>query len=138
MPPVEMFESQPPPYLKECTKPDQHGPRDETNCTLGVRLLKHWMDEDYLYHCFSRTGEEVVAIEMVCRHRSCGFIEFTSHEAAWRFILTCKLILDSNTSDYDSIPNTGTILCCALHPSHQPPPCFPIPKPDSDSGYGTD
>ncbi|WCJ39577.1 hypothetical protein M5689_020555 [Euphorbia peplus] len=112
MPPVEMFESQPRPYLKECTKPDQHGPSDETNCTIGVRRLKPWMDEDYLYRCFSQTGEEVVAIEINGRHRRCAFIEFTTHEAAWRFMMTCKPIFDLD----DSIPNTGgdyTLLCFA-------------------------
>ncbi|WCJ39645.1 hypothetical protein M5689_020617 [Euphorbia peplus] len=107
MPLLEMFESQPPPppYLKECQKPDQHGARDETNCTLAVSLLESWIDEDYLYRCFSRTGEEVVAIEMHGRKLSCGFIEFTSHKAAWRFLLTCTHILDLDFL----IPNMWTI-----------------------------
>jgi RNA recognition motif-containing protein len=60
--------------------------------SLWIGDLQHWMDETYLTNCFAHTGE-VVSIKVIRNKQTnqsegYGFIEFVSHAAAERNLLT--------------------------------------------------
>ncbi|KAE9620462.1 hypothetical protein Lal_00019866 [Lupinus albus] len=60
--------------------------------TLWIGDLQYWIDESYLSHCFSHTGE-VVSIKIIrnkitSQPEGYGFIEFITHAAAERVLVT--------------------------------------------------
>ncbi|KAI4340540.1 hypothetical protein MLD38_025366 [Melastoma candidum] len=56
--------------------------------TLWIGDFRHWVDESYLYSCFSQTGELVSVKIMSGQPEGYGFVEFTSHSAAKRVLQT--------------------------------------------------
>ncbi|XP_059665255.1 polyadenylate-binding protein RBP47B' [Cornus florida] len=60
--------------------------------TLWIGDLQYWIDDSYLHNCFSHTGE-VVSIKIIRNKitgqpEGYGFVEFNSHAAAERILLT--------------------------------------------------
>jgi len=60
--------------------------------TLWIGDLQYWVDENYLTHCFSHTGEvisiKIIRNKITGQPEGYGFIEFISHSAAERVLQT--------------------------------------------------
>ncbi|KAI4340546.1 hypothetical protein MLD38_025371 [Melastoma candidum] len=60
--------------------------------TLWIGDLQYWVDESYLYSCFSQTGElvsvKIIRNKITGQPEGYGFVEFVSHSAAERVLQT--------------------------------------------------
>jgi RNA recognition motif-containing protein len=58
--------------------------------TLWIGDLQYWVDENYLTHCFSHTGEvisiKIIRNKITGQPEGYGFVEFVSHAAAERVL----------------------------------------------------
>ncbi|XP_022746463.1 polyadenylate-binding protein RBP47-like [Durio zibethinus] len=75
-------QQQPQSYLPK----QQQGSNTDEVKTIWVGDLVHWMDEAYLYGCFSHTGE-VSSVKIICNKQTgqsegYGFVEFNSRATA--------------------------------------------------------
>ncbi|XP_027927886.1 polyadenylate-binding protein RBP47B'-like [Vigna unguiculata] len=60
--------------------------------TLWIGDLQYWVDEAYLNHCFTHTGEvlsiKIIRNKITSQPEAYGFIEFVSHAAVERVLQT--------------------------------------------------
>ncbi|KAA8526972.1 hypothetical protein F0562_008799 [Nyssa sinensis] len=87
---------QPQPQLIQAqTQPQQQYHAAQTTNSDEIRSLwigdlQYWMDENYLYNCFSQTGElasvKVIRNKQTAQPEGYGFLEFTSRAAAERIL----------------------------------------------------
>ncbi|KAK4758157.1 hypothetical protein SAY87_019458 [Trapa incisa] len=76
--------------------PQPHGYHQPTTAeevrTLWIGDLQYWVDESYLYSCFSHTGEvisvKIIRNKITGQPEGYGFVEFVSHGAAERILQT--------------------------------------------------
>uniref|UniRef100_A0A5B6ZDD4 Putative polyadenylate-binding protein RBP45-like n=1 Tax=Davidia involucrata TaxID=16924 RepID=A0A5B6ZDD4_DAVIN len=77
------------------TQPQQQYTATQTTSSDEIRSLwigdlQYWMDENYLYNCFSQSGEiasvKVIRNKQTGQPESYGFLEFTTHAAAGRVL----------------------------------------------------
>ncbi|KAI4375024.1 hypothetical protein MLD38_012942 [Melastoma candidum] len=59
----------------------------ESNTTIWIGDLHHWMDENYLHSCFASAGEQISSIKVIRNKHTglsegYGFVEFFSHAMA--------------------------------------------------------
>ncbi|XP_051129090.1 polyadenylate-binding protein RBP45-like [Andrographis paniculata] len=82
---------QQPQYTQLPTSQAQQIPDDGIH-SLWIGDLQYWMDEQYLYSCFSATGElvsaKVIRNKQTGQSEGYGFVEFSSHAAAERNLQT--------------------------------------------------
>ncbi|KAI4389904.1 hypothetical protein MLD38_002073 [Melastoma candidum] len=72
----------------------------ESNRTIWVGDLDHWMDENYLHSCFASAGE-IASIKVIRNKQSglsegYGFVEFFSHAVAEKVLEKCTGITMPN------------------------------------------
>ncbi|KAM7479207.1 hypothetical protein LguiA_027420 [Lonicera macranthoides] len=73
----------------------------EDNKSIWIGDLQHWMDESYLQSCFAHTGE-VISVKLIRNKQTgqserFGFIEFLSHAAAEKVLLSYNGTVMPNT-----------------------------------------
>ncbi|CAA2989884.1 polyadenylate-binding RBP45-like isoform X1 [Olea europaea subsp. europaea] len=72
--------------------PAAQAPADDGTRSLWIGDLQYWMDEQYIYSCFALTGEvasaKVIRNKQTGQSEGYGFIEFVSHAAAERNLMT--------------------------------------------------
>uniref|UniRef100_A0A0D9VVS9 RRM domain-containing protein n=1 Tax=Leersia perrieri TaxID=77586 RepID=A0A0D9VVS9_9ORYZ len=88
-PPAAMWGQPPPPPQAAAPAPAAGGGGaggDEGVKTLWIGDLQYWMDESYLYNCFSQAGEvttaKIIRNKQTGQPEGYGFIEFGSHAIA--------------------------------------------------------
>lgn len=96
-PPQPQPQTQPPQMWAPNTQPPQQSAvpppssADEVK-TLWIGDLQYWMDENYLYNCFSHTGEvgsvKVIRNKQTNQSEGYGFLEFISRAGAERVLQT--------------------------------------------------
>ncbi|KAL9268633.1 Polyadenylate-binding protein RBP45-like protein [Drosera capensis] len=77
--------------LQQLQQGQYHGGGDEVR-SLWIGDLQYWMDENYLWTCFSSSGElqsvKVIRNKQTLQPEGYGFLEFGSSAAAERVLLT--------------------------------------------------
>ncbi|WVZ59696.1 hypothetical protein U9M48_009806 [Paspalum notatum var. saurae] len=85
-PPPAMWGQPPPQAMPAPAPPTSGGGAGDEARTLWIGDLQYWMDENYLYTCFSQAGE-VVSVKIIRNKQTgqpegYGFIEFGNHTLA--------------------------------------------------------
>uniref|UniRef100_A0A0D3FKJ2 RRM domain-containing protein n=1 Tax=Oryza barthii TaxID=65489 RepID=A0A0D3FKJ2_9ORYZ len=84
-PPAAMWGQPPPPQAAPPPAPAGGAAGDEVR-TLWIGDLQFWMEENYLYNCFSQAGElisaKIIRNKQTGQPEGYGFIEFGSHAIA--------------------------------------------------------
>ncbi|XP_018808205.1 polyadenylate-binding protein RBP45-like isoform X1 [Juglans regia] len=97
MPPQPPAAAQPPPQMwaPQQVQPQAQQPHPtsaEEVRTLWIGDLQYWMDENYLFTCFSQTGEiisvKVIRNKQTGQSEGYGFIEFSTRAGAERVLQT--------------------------------------------------
>ncbi|CAA2992469.1 polyadenylate-binding RBP45-like, partial [Olea europaea subsp. europaea] len=91
--PTQQPQPQPQPQPQQYgVSPAAQAPADDGTRSLWIGDLQYWMDEQYIYSCFALTGEvasaKVIRNKQTGQSEGYGFIEFVSHAAAERNLMT--------------------------------------------------
>ncbi|KAL2475599.1 Polyadenylate-binding protein RBP45B [Abeliophyllum distichum] len=91
--PTQQLQPQPQQYgVVPAAQAQAQAPADDGIRSLWIGDLQYWMDEQYIYSCFALTGEvasaKVIRNKQTGQSEGYGFIEFVSHAAAERNLLT--------------------------------------------------
>nr|CAB3494116.1 unnamed protein product [Digitaria exilis]CAB3499091.1 unnamed protein product [Digitaria exilis] len=136
-PPPPAMWGQPPPQAAPAPAPSGGGGGDDAR-TLWIGDLQYWMDENYLYSCFSQAGE-VISVKIIRNKQTgqpegYGFIEFGNHALAEQVLQNYNGQMMPNVSyssfhssaatyqntqgtDSDNDPSNTTVFVGGLDPS---------------------